>query len=199
VLRIEADLGKLAARLTRRALGTLGGNVLPHNMRDIERLDVVIIHSDKGYHSHFTGKEATVIWLDRGYPIAKLFVEETGQYIDILLADLELTDKRADYQSLLGKKYEISTDLVLGNDMAFFQGTYRIPGEFWRLVLAHTEPEYEKVIHKKYMWPTGIETIEVRVPEGQKINLEFVKDILTRYCPQANWELVRGPDSMSFR
>jgi hypothetical protein len=168
-------------------------------MKKTNRLDIVKTSSDEKYRADFHDQEAIVIWIDNDYSIAKLFFDKLDKYIDMPLKELTRTNKKAEECSLLGDSYEISSDLILSDDMEFFEGTFRIPGEFWKIILVHKGDDIEEVVSKKYHWETGIEAIEVNFPECKKVNLDIIINVLGKYYPGKKWELVHGPDSMTFR
>ena len=99
----------------------------------------------------------------------------------------------------LGSDYQVSSDLVLDDDMGFFEGTFRTPGAFWGLVLVHKSPDVQESKITKYLWSNGLTTIEGDVPERQPLNLHRIMEILKSFYPDSDWQHVRGPDSMILR
>jgi hypothetical protein len=93
---------------------------------------------------------------------------------------------------------EISYDLVMDNDMAFVEGTYRLAGGEWRVVIASrcdvAEPQV--VAHR---WASGVSGVLVRFPRAVSLNREAVEQVLAAALGVSRWVQVRGPDSMLFR
>jgi len=86
---------------------------------------------------------------------------------------------------------EISYDLVMDDDMEFVEGTYRLPGSEWQVVIFSaferdvTAPE---VIPQ--VWPSGVTGIFVRFPRTERINRVAVQRVLSAAVPvYRHWEL----------
>ena len=99
----------------------------------------------------------------------------------------------------LGSDYQVSSDLVLDDDMGFFEGTFRIPNAFWGLVLVHKSADIQEQVINKYQWPNGLTTIEGDVPKNRPLNLDRIIEILKSFYSDSDWQLVNGPDSMILR
>jgi hypothetical protein len=95
---------------------------------------------------------------------------------------------------------EISYDLVMGDDMAFVEGTYRLPGGDWQVLIASAfgreVPEPEVV---QQTWESGATGVLVRFPQRLALNAEAVERVLSAALGVTEWVPVRGPDSMRLR
>ena len=93
---------------------------------------------------------------------------------------------------------EISYDLVMEDDMAFVEGSYRIGGCDWRVVIISKrrigEPSW-----KGCTWDSGVPGIVVQVPKGIILNAESAERLLSDILGIGAWTRVRGPDSMQLR
>jgi hypothetical protein len=95
---------------------------------------------------------------------------------------------------------EISYDLVMEDDMDFVEGTYRLPGGSWQVVIVLASqrdvPEPEVVPH---VWESGATGVVVRFPRRLPLNAEAVERVLSSALGVSEWVRVRGPDSMQLR
>lgn len=95
---------------------------------------------------------------------------------------------------------EISYDLVMDDDMEFVEGTFRLPGGPWQVVIFSASrrdvPEPEVVLQ---VWDTGASGVFVRFPCHLPLNAEAVERVLSRALGVSEWVRVRGPDSMQLR
>ncbi len=93
---------------------------------------------------------------------------------------------------------EISYDLVIDDEMSFVEGTYRLPGGDWQVVIfsrrAIAAPEV-----KKTQWHSGVTGVFVAFPENDPLNQTVVEQLLGDYLGVASWSVVRGPDSIQIR
>lgn len=95
---------------------------------------------------------------------------------------------------------EISYDLVMEDDMAFVEGTYRLPGGDWQVVIVSAferdVPEPQVVPQR---WESGVSGVFVRIPHGERINAATVERALSEALGVSEWVGVRGPHSMQLR
>ncbi len=71
---------------------------------------------------------------------------------------------------------EISYDLVMEDDMSFVEGTYRLPGGAWQVVIfsafERDVPEPEVI---PQVWDSGVTGVFVRFPRHEQINQAAVE------------------------
>ncbi len=100
----------------------------------------------------------------------------------------------------LGRRYEISFDTGLGDDMTTVEGSYRIPGEFWQIFLfMKSDPRGRPVAELRHhfgTWPSGMTGIEFSVPEEDLLDRDYVLRAFARVFGTEDWVVVRGPDSV---
>lgn len=93
---------------------------------------------------------------------------------------------------------EISYDLVIDDNMEFVEGTFRLPGGDWQVVIVSrrdlSEPEVEP-----QRWESGVSRVFVRFPRDGRLNCESLERVLSNALGVAEWLRVRGPDSMNLR
>jgi hypothetical protein len=95
---------------------------------------------------------------------------------------------------------EISYDLVMDDDMEFVEGTYRLPGQDWQVVIVSAfdrdVPEPQVVPQR---WKSGVSGVFIRLPRAERINAVTVERVLSEVLGVLEWVQVRGPDSMQLR
>jgi hypothetical protein len=93
---------------------------------------------------------------------------------------------------------EISYDLVMDDDMDFVEGTYRLPGANWQVMIVSRRdvPEAEAI---PQVWDSGVAGVFVRFPQGEVLNKIAVERVLSAWLGVSEWVQVRGPDSMQVR
>jgi hypothetical protein len=93
---------------------------------------------------------------------------------------------------------EISYDLVMTEDMEFVEGSYRIEGCEWCVVIL-SKHSIDTPSWKGGMWEGGVSGIVVRVPIGMRLNTASVESLLSDILGVGSWDRVQGPDSMQLR
>lgn len=93
---------------------------------------------------------------------------------------------------------EISYDLVMDEDMEFVEGSYRLPGGDWQVVIVSRYDEAEpQVVPQK--WESGVSGVIIRFPRSARLNRAAVERVLSVSLSVWEWVVVRGPDSMQLR
>ena len=97
-------------------------------------------------------------------------------------------------------KADISFDLIMEETMDFVEGTYRLHGSDWQVLIFSTRPPVEKVeINTMAHWSSGVTGIVVRFPKSEKLNKAAVMRILSESLGVTEWNETRGPDSITLR
>ena len=95
---------------------------------------------------------------------------------------------------------EISYDLVMDDDMEFVEGTYRLPGGDWQVVIFSAfERDVPEPQVMSQRWESGVSGVFVRIPRAERINVATVERVLSEALGVSEWVRVRGPDSMRLR
>jgi hypothetical protein len=96
---------------------------------------------------------------------------------------------------------EISYDLVMDDDMEWIEGTFRIPGLDWQVMifLPDDDLDDEPVIDTNAHWESGVGGVLVRWPRWRPLNKTIVQQLLSSLYGVSHWVEVRGPDSMILR
>ena len=95
---------------------------------------------------------------------------------------------------------EISYDLVMDDDMEFVEGTYRLPGGDWQVVIVTAfdrDVPAQQVVPQQ--WESGVSGVFVRIPRGERLNAATVERVLSKALGVSEWVRVRGRDSMQLR
>jgi hypothetical protein len=90
----------------------------------------------------------------------------------------------------------------MGEEMGFIEGTFRVPGAFWQVVIFTGPFEGEDIprrIHRRTTWESGITGLAFTVPEGTKMNRSYAVSALAEVFGTDAWVEVEGPDSMVLR
>jgi hypothetical protein len=95
-------------------------------------------------------------------------------------------------------KGEISYDLVMEDDMAFVEGTFRIGDGLWQVFIFKKDSVNQPVVTPG-RWASGIAGVFVRLPQSARLNNELVEQVLSEHLRVDEWHEVRGPDSMQLR
>jgi hypothetical protein len=93
---------------------------------------------------------------------------------------------------------EISYDLVMEDDMAFVEGSYRIGGCDWQVVIISKRP-IDEPAWKSCTWDSRVSGVVVQVPKGMPLYAASVEALLSDILGVGAWSRVRGPDSMQLR
>lgn len=97
-------------------------------------------------------------------------------------------------------RVEISFDLVMEEEMAFVEGTYRLPGEDWQVFIFGPDSRVrEPVVRTGGRWASGVTGVFVAWPAGMTLNKAVVLRMLSEALGVAEWVEVSGPDSMELR
>jgi len=93
---------------------------------------------------------------------------------------------------------EISYDLVMDDDMGFVEGSFRLPGGCWQVVIVARYDVPEPVALQQ-VWDSGVRGVFIRFPNESLLNAGAVERVLSANLGVSEWVAVRGPDSMQLR
>ena len=96
-------------------------------------------------------------------------------------------------------KAEISFDLVMEEEMEFVEGTYRIAGQEWQVFIFGPDSSVKSPKITFGNWESGITGLFVAWPKSLRLNKAVVLHTLSEALGAAEWEEVRGPDSIMLR
>ncbi|MBY0460137.1 MAG: hypothetical protein K2V38_22705 [Gemmataceae bacterium] len=93
---------------------------------------------------------------------------------------------------------EISYDLVMEEDMNFVEGTFRLPGGEWQVVVVSKRPVPSPET-KLTTWDSGVTGLVVTFPLDWKLDRAAVETLLGQVFGVGGWDEVHGPDSIRLR
>ncbi|MBC7771716.1 MAG: hypothetical protein H7210_04405 [Pyrinomonadaceae bacterium] len=96
-------------------------------------------------------------------------------------------------------KGEISYDFKMLEEVPFVEGTFRLPGSDWQVVIFCRRDIEEPKCDKEGAWRSGVTGLYVEFPRKMKLNKAVVEQILSREYGVDEWVEVRGPDSIVLR
>jgi hypothetical protein len=178
----------------------------PARFRRYER--IVVSCPVSATREQFNDQPGTVVWCDPYWLSVKdarrrewmyvVHLENLSKYVTFSESDLASTGAFEPESAFLGKQPEISFDVIMNDDMPFVEGTYRLPGRFWQvLIMAHEDVPALQV--KSSTWPSGITGLVFTVPATVKIDRQFVFRTMAEACSCDGWLEAKGPDSMVLR
>jgi hypothetical protein len=179
-----------------------------------KRFERVRIRGERPQSKRYEGERGVVIWLDSFYirkhpeqPDMWMYVVHLparGCWRTFLQADLESSGELDQETAHLGKQPEISFDTVLEEENAYVEGSYRLPGKFWQVVVfrkgnvpdvQHEPSRWEKPT----AWEQEITGIVITVPQEAKVDRDYLLRVISQATGHGGWVEVRGPDSMILR
>ena len=176
-------------------------------MQRFERVRVVgeLLHSPE-----LRDRTGTVLWCDRVRPGASpttralylvVFAPENA-YRTLFESSLRPEGGFDTESAHLGTGPEFSFDIVMSDDMNYIEGTYRLPGRFWEVMIFRKD-DVPALRHRPnqppFEWPSGVTGTVFLVPRAAKLDREYVRSALGAAFGVGEWVEVAGPDSMVLR
>ena len=94
---------------------------------------------------------------------------------------------------------EISYDLVMEDETSFVEGTFRLPGGEWQVLIVSRSDRVTKPEWRASSWESGVYGVVIKFPRDRPLNKGVVEAVLSEVLGVAEWVEVRGPDSMALR
>lgn len=182
-----------------------------------ERFEIVSVLGTPHNAPELSGGTATVLWRDPQWVTRippgmrspggwryLLYFAELSLYQSLFETQL-LSEGRFDSEAKhLGVRAEFSLDTILEENEAakWVEGTYRLPGCFWEVMVFRKSDVAElqfRVSEPPLEWPSGITGVIFDVPRRASLNRTLIKRGLEMAFEQSGWCEVSGPDSMVLR
>ena len=179
-----------------------------------QHFERVIVRGTGSRCSDFQGDSGTIIALessavlktpvDPGRWTYVVQLPARGLWKAFFQSDLESAggvDRESDH---LATRPEISFDLAREEGMTWMEGSYRLPGELWKVVIFRQE-DVPAIESRPQRWrePTPWEReatgVLIRIPRSVAITRTSLLGALSQVFGHADWTEVRGPDSMLLR
>lgn len=179
-----------------------------------EHFERVLISGCGARCKPWQGARGTVVWLDSSAVRRKPIEADRWLYIVHLPAQAswksffqsELTSESEfeDESAFLGFRPEISFDLVLDEDNGWNEGSYRLPGEFWKVVIFNKDdvPEIQcrpQKWQRPTKWEREMTGVSIRFPRSAKMGRDNILQAMSHFFGYREWVQVDGPDSMLLR
>ena len=103
-----------------------------------------------------------------------------------------------------GQRAEISFDIVLKEDHDWAEGTYRLPGEFWKIMIFKKDDvpsiQYEpSKWAQTSKWEPEFTGVVFWLPRADKVDRDYLLRAMSLAFGYSDWVEVSGPDSMIMR
>jgi len=180
-----------------------------------QRFERVCVIQEPHHHPELLGKSGTILWRDeiqarllqrphlRGnWWMYLVSFAADGAYRTLLESTLQSENAFDQESAHLGTRPEFSFDIIMNDDMQYVEGTYRLPGRFWEVLVIKKEdvPALQHRLNQPPVeWSSGITGIVIDVPRAAKLNREYVRAALAITFGYTDWVEVSGPDSMVLR
>lgn len=163
----------------------------------MKRLESVVVvkHMDPT----LIGLEGIVYWIDEFEEIVSVYLPKLSKYKSFSYSNLSSGNFSVGYDFFLGKELEVSSDLVMDDDMELFEGCFRTPDDFWQvLIVSKNHGDFETSIEEA-KWENGVTGLKFRLSKQRVLNRETITQLLSDFYKSDDWEWVVGPDSMVLR
>ncbi len=153
----------------------------------------------------FLGRLGTILWLCRPWFSRRagtwnewgacISIPSLDRCVSFRESDLRPTgrfDREADH---LGTRFELSFDIVMSEEMDIVEGSYRLPGRFWE-VLVFISEDVPELRHDFVSWESGITGVKFDVPRHLSLNRDLVHRSMSAVFGAPSWHEVHGPDTM---
>lgn len=179
-----------------------------------EHYERVVIRGDGPHCTGYRGERGTVIWLDSAAvrrtptsPDQWLYVVHLparAVWTTFFQSDLESEGAFDPEAAHLGERPEISFDTVLEEDNGWAEGSYRLPGESWKVVIFRKDDVPELRFEacnwqRPTRWEREITGVVIRFPRTARMGRADLLQAISRAVGFSEWVEVRGPDSMRLR
>lgn len=179
-----------------------------------QHFEQVIIKGEGPGCKDYVGERGTIIWLESSavrknpaLPDQWLYVVHLpthGAWRTFFQSDLESEDGFDPESAHLGERPEISFDLVLEEDNGWMEGSYRLPGEFWKVVVFQRDDllklrSQPTIWQRPTKWERDIAGVVIRFPRTARIGRDDLLRAMAQVFGRSDWVQVDGPDSMMLR
>ncbi len=181
---------------------------------EFDHFERVVIKDDDARCKGFHGEQGTIIWLDSSAVLRNPALPDKWHYVvhlpthaacrSFCQSDLKSAGDFDPESAYRGQRPEISFDLVLEEDNDWMEGSYRLPGEFWKVVIFQKDDVPELQFQpghwkRSTQWERDITGIVIRFPRKAKMSREDLLHAMSKVFGYNDWVQVEGPDSMMLR
>jgi hypothetical protein len=172
------------------------------------RFERVVVNGESIACDGFCGEHGTILWRDSCSLEKRQHQSDSWMYVVSIAAreccrtfwesDLHSEGIFENETVHIGKRAEISFDVVMEPDMDVIEGSYRRPGRFWQVSI-FTKDDVPSLRYRPSSWPSGMTGIVFRVPRKVELNREYAVWAMSRAFGHPDWVEVKGPDSIALR
>jgi hypothetical protein len=174
----------------------------------------VIVRGEEPRCKDCRGERGTVIWLDSSYVRRSPSRPDRWLYVvhlpgraacrTFFQSDLESEGGFDPESAHLGGRPEVSFDTVLGEDNAWAEGSYRLPGEPWKVVIFRKDDVPEvRCEASRWRRPTRWEReaagVVISFPRTARMGRDDLLGVMSKAFGCTGWVQVSGPDSIVLR
>jgi hypothetical protein len=179
-----------------------------------EHFERVVIGCEERRCTDYRGAVGTIIWLDSSAVRRNPLLPDQWLYVvhlpthavwrTFFQSDLETGSGFDPESAHLGNRPEISFDTILEEDNGWAEGSYRLPGEFWKVVIFQKDdvPEIQWRLsdwQRPTRWERDITGLVIRFPRTERMGRAELLRAMSMALGFSEWSEVRGPDSMMLR
>ncbi len=173
-----------------------------------QRFERVLVVGEPYHFPGLRGRVGTVLWRDVDWPYQNptdphrwlylVYFEPERWYRSVREGHLQSEGAFDSEAAHLGTWPEFSFDVIMEDNMTWVEGTYRLPGRFWE-VMIFGKADTPELSHRLEEWRSGIKGTSFKVPDTEQLNRDYVRWALTHAFGYTEWFEVAGPDSMVLR
>jgi hypothetical protein len=174
----------------------------------------VVVVGEEPRCSRWRGERGTVVWLDssgvRRHPTQPeqwlyiVYLPAQASWRTFFQSDLASEGGLEPESAHVGSRAEISFDTVLEENNDWAEGSYRLPGEFWKVVIFQKADVQEVQCEpsrwqRPTKWEREITGVVIRFPRTARMSRDDLLRAMSDAFGWSEWAQVDGPDSMILR
>jgi hypothetical protein len=179
-----------------------------------QHFERVVVKGEVPRCKDYQGERGTIIWLDSSAVLINPALPDQWLYIvhlpthgiwrTFFQSDLESEGDLDPESAHLGKRREISFDLALDKDNGWMEGSYRLPGELWKVVIFQKDDVPDLRIEpsrwqRPTRWEREITGVVIRFPRTASMGRDDLLRAMSQAFGCSDWVQVHGPDSIILR
>ncbi len=163
-----------------------------------QRFERVRVVGEPHHYPELWGTSGTTLWCDAPNTLCLVYFVAEDAYRTLPEEYLQSEGAFDPESAHLGMRPEFSFDVIVDDDMNWVEGTYRLPGKFWEVMLFGKQ-DVPTLQYRTGQWPSNIAGTVFDVPREAKLNRQYIQQALAAAFGIDSWVEVQGPDSMVLR
>lgn len=180
-----------------------------------QRFERVRVIGTPHHYPELHGKFGTILWRDAisarvaarphlggNWWMYLVYFAVENVYRTLLESELQSEGAFDPESAHFGTRPEFSFDIIMDDDKEYVEGTYRLPGKFWEVMVlrkANVPTLRHRPSEPPIEWESGITGTIFDVPRDERLNRQYVIQALAAAFGIGGWVEVSGPDSMILR